>query len=103
LGGKATVLFERVKWFSIYANRQGAKSAKRVLWGLLSLLALPHTRDLKGTRAEGNELSPPGRDKGENGRLGTVEVAEASYESSADYETATMEELAQYGAVCPPK
>jgi cyanate lyase len=57
-------------------------------------LALLHTWDLKTTRAGVNELSPPSRDKGENGRLGTVEVAEAAYESSADNETATMEEVA---------
>src|SRR5215203_3108346 len=51
-------------------------------------------RDLKGTRAERNERSPHSRDKDENGRLGTVEVEEAPFESSDDYETAAMEELA---------
>src|SRR5215203_2270725 len=40
-----------------YANRRGAKSAKRVLRGLLSLLALPHTRDF-ATRSACESVEP---------------------------------------------
>ena len=44
MGGKTTIVFERVRWFSKYANRRGAKSAKSFLATPLVFLALPHIR-----------------------------------------------------------
>ena len=57
MGGKTTVLFERVRWFSKYANRQGAKSAKSPVNTLLVLLALPYTRNLQQITTRARSVS----------------------------------------------